>query len=49
MKCLVIGDVGVGKTCMLMTYTQNKFPDDYIANAFDHYDSLIVIDEKAFS
>lgn len=46
MKYVVLGDAEAKKTEMLMSYTQNKFPDDYITTFFDSYDSLQVVDGK---
>ncbi|KAA6372810.1 MAG: putative RHO family GTPase [Streblomastix strix] len=47
-KLATIGDVGVGKTSLLVTYTMNTFPSsDSIPTVFDEFDAMIFVDGKA--
>ena len=44
-KLMVVGDGGVGKTCLLITYTENRFPQ-YFPKIFGGYSEQVKIAEE---
>ncbi|MEQ2283298.1 hypothetical protein AMECASPLE_009722 [Ameca splendens] len=43
-KCVIVGDVEVGKTFLLIAYTTSVFKDKYLSALFDNYTGDISVD-----
>ena len=47
-KLVIVGDGACGKTCLLIVFSEDQFPEEYVPKVFDNYGEQVVheVDNK---
>jgi len=45
-KLVVVGDGECGKTCLLIVFSKDEFPKEYVPTIFENYVADIEVDEQ---
>jgi len=45
-KLVIVGDGACGKTCLLIVFSKDQFPEVYVPTVFENYVADIEVDNK---
>lgn len=45
-KCVLVGDGAIGKTSLIVSYTTNGYPMEYVPTAFDNYSVIVNVNNQ---
>lgn len=48
-KLVIVGDGACGKTCLLIVFSKDQFPEVYVPTVFENYVADIEVDGKQVS
>lgn len=48
-KLVIVGDGACGKTCLLIVFSKDQFPEVYVPTVFENYVADIEVDSKQAS
>ena len=48
-KLVIVGDGACGKTCLLIVFSKDQFPEVYVPTVFENYVADIEVDGKCVS
>jgi len=48
-KLVIVGDGACGKTCLLIVFSKDQFPEVYVPTVFENYVADIEVDNKQVS
>ncbi|KAK7063430.1 cell division control protein 42 [Favolaschia claudopus] len=47
-KCVLLGDLGVGKTCLLTSFSEKRFPEGYISPIYGGHGETVMVGDVSY-